>query len=123
MTTYTVFKMDISELTDDGYNELIKKKFQDIPDYFICIDDHTILLGPEARLADVPEEFRSLHIEYTPDQKHENPVKWDHPTHSNTLSCPTHSTTLSCNEGSSRIYVDDFNTDQRLFQIKLDQKQ
>ena len=118
MTTYKVFKTDVSELTDDEYDDLIKKKFQDRPDSFICIDDQTILLGPEARLEDVPEEFRSLHIEYMPDQKHEKPVKWDHPTHSNTLSCPTHSTTLSCNEGSSRIYVDDSYTDQRLFQKK-----
>ena len=107
MTTYTVFKTDVSELTDGEYNELIKKSFQHIPDSFICIDDHTILVGPQARLADVPEHLRSLHIEYTSDQKHENPVKRDH---------PTHSTTLSSNKGSSRIYVDDFYTDQRLFQ-------
>ena len=116
MTTYKVFKTDVSELTGDVYDDLIKKRFQDRPDSFICIDDQTILLGPEQRLEDLPKQFRSFNIEYWADEKLEKPVKWDHPT----LSGPTHSTTVSCNEGSYKIYVDNFYTAPKLFHQRWD---
>ena len=59
---------------------MIKKKFQDIPDSFICIDDHTILLGPQARLADVPEHLRSLHLKYTSAENNNKKQPEDLPT-------------------------------------------
>ena len=116
MDAYKEFKMDVSQLTDDEYWDLIDKRFQDRPDGFLVVDDERILVGPEARLEELPEVFRSLNIEYMADEKHEKPVKWDHPT----LSGPTHSTTVSCNEGSYKIYVDNFYTAPKLFHQRWD---
>ena len=116
MDAYKEIKTDVSKLTDEEYWELIDKIFQDRPHDYIIVDNERVLLGPQARLEDLPEQFRSLNIEYMADEKHEKPVEWDHPTHYNTLSCPTHSTTLSC------VKWDNFDTDPRMFQQELDQK-
>ena len=122
MDAYKEIKTDISKFTDDEYYELVDKTFQDRPDSFLCVDNETILVGPEATLEDLPEKFRSFNIEYMSYDKHEKPVECDHPTLYNTLSCPTHSSTLTCNEGSSSKSVDSFDREKRQFQLELDQR-
>ena len=122
MDAYKEIKTDISKFTDDEYYELVDKTFQDRPDSFLCVDNETILVGPEATLEDLPEKFRSFNIEYMSYDKHEKPVECDHPTLYNTLSCPPHSSTLTCNEGSSSKSVDSFDREKRQFQLELDQR-
>ena len=122
MDAYKEIKTDISKFTDDEYYELVDKTFQDRPDSFLCVDNETILVGPEATLEDLPEQFRSFNIEYMSYDKHEKPVECDHPTLYNTLSCPPHSSTLTCNEGSSSKSVDSFDREKRQFQLELDQR-
>ena len=65
MATHTAFNLDLDNVTDDQYNEIIEKRFQNEPDSIIVTDDHQIILGPKATIANIPEHLKSLVLKHS----------------------------------------------------------
>ena len=65
MATHTAFNLDLGKVTDDQYNEIIEKRFQNEPDSIIITDDHQIILGPKATIANIPEHLKSLVLKHS----------------------------------------------------------
>ena len=65
MATHTAFNLDLGKVTDDQYNEIIEKRFQNEPDSIIVTDDHQIILGPKATIANIPEHLKSFVLKHS----------------------------------------------------------
>ena len=80
MATHISFNMDVGKVTDDQYNAIIKKRFQNEPDSIILTDDHQIIFGPKATLANIPEHLKSLYLKDSPAENDNKKQHEDLPT-------------------------------------------